>query len=686
MSVVTPFYGGTDEAIETRDALLRIALRAGDEVIVADNTPDGAFAALESHGAIVVVEARHESSSYYARNAGAEQARNDWLLFIDADCRPPADIVDAYFATPPNERCGAIAGEVVGAPTQTSLVSRYSRARGHLGQRAHVEFGYRPFAITANMLVRRSAWQGIGGFQEGIRSGADAEFSWRLQDAGWTLEYAPQAALEHMHRETIRQLARQAGRVGAGRAWINRRYRGSHSRPKILRRLGRCAAGVVVWTLAGQFDRAKFKGLDAVFIVSEGACYFLSNRVARSAALPGRATERGTDVSVVVWADQFPALSETFISNEVRALRDAGHHVRVEAGARPARPDRDVARQLDTTYLEDDGILRKFVDRLWLVARHPVRCWRDVVARRRWSKQEDAWPLLALASPARRLVRGGELHVHAHFATGAALNAMRLSRLLGIPYSVATHGFDIYKSPRNLVEKHVGAAFAVTDSEYSARYLRELVGAPHAARIHKLILGVDTERFRRTRPYPGGRQVTAVARLVEKKGLQYLIEAAAEVELDAVTIVGEGPLRGDLEAQIRSLRLEATVELRGWDEPERVRALLERTDLLVMPCVVAADGDRDTMPVVVKEALSMEIPVICSDEVGLSELIEPAWGRLVPPADATALARAIEEVLSLPPQTRAAMGRAGREMVMRRADLRRETERLVELLRATVAH
>jgi glycosyltransferase involved in cell wall biosynthesis len=95
---------------------------------------------------------------------------------------------------------------------------------------------------------------------------------------------------------------------------------------------------------------------------------------------------------------------------------------------------------------------------------------------------------------------------------------------------------------------------------------------------------------------------------------------------------------------------------------------------------VAADGDRDSMPVVVKEALAMEIPVVASDEVGLPELVRPEFGRLVRPGDANALATAIRELLALGPEERAAMGRAGREHVLAHCDVDRETRRLADLI------
>jgi glycosyltransferase involved in cell wall biosynthesis len=187
---------------------------------------------------------------------------------------------------------------------------------------------------------------------------------------------------------------------------------------------------------------------------------------------------------------------------------------------------------------------------------------------------------------------------------------------------------------------------------------------------------VDGDRFRRSTPYGGGRQphVVAVGRLVEKKGFGDLAAAALALPEVRFTIAGDGPLESDLRE-----RAEGRVELLGAQSPEQVRELLEGADLLAMPCVVAANGDRDSMPVVVKEALAMEVPVVATDEVGLPELVRPEWGRLVPPGDPEALAAAIRELLALTVEERAAMGRAGRAHVLEMASVRRETEKLAEL-------
>ena len=383
-------------------------------------------------------------------------------------------------------------------------------------------------------------------------------------------------------------------------------------------------------------------------------------------------------VSVTLVVDQSPELSETFVAGEAAALHAQGHDVRVESGRHADSPNPAAARGVPVAYMSDDGAADRLLALAWLVARHPRRCGRDVRAQRRWRRAEGVRRLRTLAPAARRAARSGTRHLHAHFAAGAALDAMRIGALVGLPYSVMTHGYDIFGSPANLPEKHARAAFAATASDYSARRLRDA----HAIEARTLVVGVDPDAFRRDVPYPGGRTVVAVGRLVEKKGLRHLVDAAARAQVDEVLIAGDGPLRADLQGQIDDLGLGGTVTLLGEQTPAQVRHLLEGADLLAAPCVVAPDGDRDTMPVVVKEALAMEVPVVASDEVGLPEVVRPQWGRLVPPGDPDALAGAIDQVLALPAGERTAMGRAGREFVAAHCNLNTETAKLADWIGA----
>ncbi|MEA2347946.1 MAG: hypothetical protein QOG62_1733 [Thermoleophilaceae bacterium] len=365
------------------------------------------------------------------------------------------------------------------------------------------------------------------------------------------------------------------------------------------------------------------------------------------------------------------------------ALAASGHAVRVEAGVRPASGDRGETGGLRVDYLDDAPLGARLRALARVVVRHPYRSLRDLAGRRRWRAQEAVWPLRSLAPAVIRAERE-DAHLHAHFAAAAGLNALRIGRLAGLPYSVVAHGYDIYQRPMNLPEKLERSAFAAGTCDYTVEHLRTLVPAASRKRINRIVMGVEGSAFSRTGPLPGTRRVVAVGRLVEKKGFEVLIRAAALLAdtqpLDKVVIAGDGPLRPYLEALVSDLGVEGTVTLAGPMPHPAVQALLESADLLTMPCVVAADGDRDSMPVVVKEALAMEILVAASDEVGLPEMVMPPWGRLAAPGDAVALAGAIDGLLGMSPPDRADAGRAGREFVLKHCNPATEAKRLSGLI------
>ncbi|MEX2196003.1 MAG: glycosyltransferase family 2 protein [Thermoleophilaceae bacterium] len=410
VSVVMPFHGGDEDARGALGALGRLQLRDGDELLVADNTPDGVMA---RHAAppVTRVPAPEVASSYFARNAGADRAANEWLLFLDADTHPSASLLDDYFAEPVADDVGAVAGEVVGADGQTALAARYSRSRRHIGQADLREHPYRPMAVTASLLVRARALRELGGFLEGMRSSGDADFSWRLQDAGWKLAYTQRAVVEHHHRETMHALLRVAARYGAGRTWLQRRHPGARF-PSPLRGLARCAAGVAVWTVTLQFERALFKVIDALWIVAEAAGSLAGN----VAPDPG-----GRDRATFFIADRFPVRGNPL----ARVAASADPPARIEAAARPERPDREAGRGLRARYREDDGPARRLLDLAWVTARHPLRSARH--------GRLGGAPLRTLAPAARRLAASRAERVQALAGSAAEPDALRVAGLLGIP-------------------------------------------------------------------------------------------------------------------------------------------------------------------------------------------------------------------------------------------------------------
>ena len=265
VSVIVPFFGDAVAADETLQALRAIPLRAGDELLVADNTDDGVLAARFEEG----FATRAKRQPYSARNEAAARAKGEWLLFTDADCRPQPDLLDAYFAPAPGEQVGALAGEIVAASDAGTLAQRYAADRRLLSSELFLAHPYKPMGVTANLLVRRAAFEAIGGFAEGIRSGGDADLCWRLQDAGWTIEHRPHAIVAHEHRATVRALIRQAARTAAGTRWLEQRHPGFHATAGGGRRAARALAGIVGWPLRGRPERAAFKAIELLVIATE---------------------------------------------------------------------------------------------------------------------------------------------------------------------------------------------------------------------------------------------------------------------------------------------------------------------------------------------------------------------------------------------------------------------------------
>ncbi len=681
--MVLPFGGSASEREGALARLARIELGEGDESFLVDNR---AIPAPGVEGAIRIIPASSERSSYYARNVGAEAATAAWLLFIDADCEPPADLIGRYFAEQPGSECGIVAGGVDAAREQTSLVARYARARGHIDERWHVEREPLPAGVTANLLVLREAWESLGGFHEGVRSGEDVEFCWRVQEAGWGFEHRPEARVRHLHPERLRPMLHKTARHAAGRLWVNRRYPGAYERPRLLRPLIRSFGGAVVWSLRGRGEQAAFKLLDGAWHWADARGWYLGDN--RAAARPRDATpDAGSERRVLYMTDAAPARSETFIYSEAAALARRGWSVRFEASARAARSERRLARTLPLTYLEDDPPLEKLRSLLWLLVRHPLRCLADRRTCAALEGTEPSWALAALAPAARRLVRSGDAHIHAHFGALASQHALRLAALSGRPFSVALHGYDVYQRPANLEVKLTRASFAAAACESMSRDLARLVTPEHAARIAVVPMGVDPERFKPSADIPGASAdgtVIAVGRLVPKKGFTHLLAAAEQLRregiVERVLIVGAGPLEAELRSEIAARDLEGVVQIvEAWGA-EPVRELLASSAVMAVPAVIAPDGDRDSMPVVAKEALAMQVPVVASDLVGLPEMIRPQWGRLVPPGDATALAGALGELLRMPAVERQRLGVAGRAYVSEELSTARQAERLALLL------
>ncbi len=428
-----PFAGSGAAAREALQALRSLDVEAGDELILVDNSGT----VLDSAGVppVTVIPAAGERSPAHARNVGAAHATRPWILFLDADTLPRDGLLSAFWVEAIGDDVGAVAGEILPAPDGATLAARYGGARNFLGQQAHQQHPYRPRAAAANLLVRRSVFEQLGGFYEGLLAAEDTDFTWRLQEAGWRLGLREQAQVEHRYRTTVRELRRQWRSYAAGRAWLARRYDGFVPEPALRRAARRGGARLRATTRgtapaitrlpesgrpavrpasaspAGK-DRGRFLALDALLSLEELAGFALSNRPSVSGARP--------PVAVVLVADHFPAREDPMAE-----LADRLGRVRVEARRRPREPDQAVAGRVAVDYLEDDGRLARRLAAGRLILRHPWRSLLDLMHR-----GADDLPLHVLAPAVARLGHDPGARLHA-LGPRSRSTAERLSRLAG---------------------------------------------------------------------------------------------------------------------------------------------------------------------------------------------------------------------------------------------------------------
>lgn len=223
--MVVPFRGSPSEREALRATLRSLELAQSDSLVIVDNTPGHRPA----DGPVPVLACPGHPTPGYARNRGAEGAKGEWLLFLDSDVLPRADLLERYFDPPPGDGTGLIGGGVIDqvVPRDGPAPARYAHVRGLMGQDNTFSWADWAFAQTANALCRREAFEAVGGFREDIRAAEDADLAYRLKAAGWTLERREEASAVHTSRTSLRGFIGQQLLHGAGGAWLDRRYPGS---------------------------------------------------------------------------------------------------------------------------------------------------------------------------------------------------------------------------------------------------------------------------------------------------------------------------------------------------------------------------------------------------------------------------------------------------------------------------
>ncbi len=294
--------------------------------------------------------------------------------------------------------------------------------------------------------------------------------------------------------------------------------------------------------------------------------------------------------------------------------------------------------------------------------------------------------------------------VHAHFGV-EAVYGMELAARLDVPLVTTFHGFDATLKRTELLKSRKltwiqylckradlcrrGTLF-IGVSKFIVARLEELGVPVERTQLH--YIGVDTAVFESrgedadldSQPLV----ILHVARLVEKKGTTYLLDAFAKIAAQhpraELVVIGTGPLAGRLEQRAANLDIGARVRWLGAQPHAAVRQWLRCAAVLCLPSCTAANGDSEGLGLVLLEAAASGIPVVATHHGGIPEAVEDgSTGYLVPERDAAALAGALDALLA-GDSLRARMGQQGRRLVRERFDLRRQTGHLEQLYAETL--
>jgi exopolysaccharide biosynthesis WecB/TagA/CpsF family protein len=392
--------------------------------------------------------------------------------------------------------------------------------------------------------------------------------------------------------------------------------------------------------------------------------------------------------------NQYPKVSHSFIRREILALEQQGFDVQrlaLRGWDATLVDDEDVAERKRTRYVLQGGVLSLLIASLRTLVTSPARYLSALrlAAQMGWRAARPLpYHLIYLAEACRMLPwlkSFGATHVHAHFGTNSAEILMLAHALGGPPYSFTVHGADEVDDAGRLGfgEKARRAAFLVAVSSYGRSQLFRWIRRTDWDKVRVVRCGLDS-RFYDVAPLcpPTGPRLVCVGRICAEKGQLLLIDAVRQltqrgVRLELV-LVGDGEMRGEVEALIARYQLGGTVRMAGWLSSDAVRAEILAARALVLPSFI------EGLPVVLMEAMALRRPVLTTYVAGIPELVRSGQdGWLIPAGDVDALAAAIADCLARSPEELRIMGDSARARALERHSIESETAKLAELFRSS---
>ena len=381
---------------------------------------------------------------------------------------------------------------------------------------------------------------------------------------------------------------------------------------------------------------------------------------------------------IAIVVPEFPIASETFVVTEIQALARAGHRVTVFCFVK-----RELAITLPkyVSVIDINDTSNKHVSAF--VVKRPLALAKALIC----SQNQHAISTKSL------LLYGAKLaylankyhceHFHCHFMHCSLAYTLVAARWLGISTSSVGHGHDVYVNNDDIQFKLSACDFSIAICQDMVETFQRL-GAKHTHLLHSV---VDVSRLI-THSAPKNKQLELlfVGHLVEKKGIVYALQALAliaENQRPHLDIVGQGPSQKQLYNLIKKLKLKASVRLLGYRSPHWIGQEGSNYDCFVAPFCPSEDGDSETEPMVLKEAMAMGLPVITSDVMGCSEIVTKDTGYIVAPRDVIALKLAIESFMQCQNNVREQMRVLARQRVEQYFNAQIQARRLSHLIEGT---
>lgn len=401
-------------------------------------------------------------------------------------------------------------------------------------------------------------------------------------------------------------------------------------------------------------------------------------------------------MKIAYLTSMYARASDTFIRNEVIELRRRGHEVQtfsVRRDAGSSNLSEDVlAEQRSTDYILEHGLLTLFGSAIAVLLTRPLQMlavlqlmWRSRAGGMRAALLQILYVMEA-AYLARRLLATEVQILHNHIAENSATVAMYASMLSGVPFSMTVHGPGIFFHPMAwaLGEKVQRSAFTACITHFCKSQCMLFSSTEAWEKLHIVRCGVGAAfEGAQLQSLPASPRLVFVGRLCAEKGVPLLVEAVARHVAAGkrceLVLVGDGPLRADIELRIEREQLHGAIRLVGWKSSDEVRQEIEASRVLVLPSF--AEG----LPVVIMESLALARPVITTRIAGIPELVEDRRnGWVVSPGSVEELVQAIDEATSAPLETLKSMGQLGVQAVRQKHHLGTELTKLEALFHGVV--